>query len=82
MEVGHMLYTPHARVFLSAVPVFSGTSAISGFFEVEDPRWAARAWELAERDQRRIESASADAGAGENRVTRLMRFVRAQRAAA
>jgi hypothetical protein len=81
-----MLYTPHSRVFLSAVPVFSG-SAISSFIEVEDPESAARAWELAEREQRRAEAKAAQADAEEpvrlpNRVTRLMDYVRAQRAAA
>jgi hypothetical protein len=49
-----MLYTPHTRVFLSAVPVFSG-SAISGFIEVEDPRMSARLWEFIARDQQKVE---------------------------
>jgi hypothetical protein len=74
-----LLYTPHARVFLSAVPVFSGSN-ITGFFEVEDPRWAARAWELAERDQRRAEAPTPVQA--QNGVQRIMKFVRAQRAAA
>jgi hypothetical protein len=78
-----MLYTPHARVFLTAVPVFSG-SQLSSFIEVEDPESAARAWELAEREQRRAEkkAAAEEPVRLPNRVTRLMDYVRAQRAAA
>jgi hypothetical protein len=75
-----MLYTPHSRVFLSAVPVFSG-SALTGFVEVEDPLSAARAWEMAEREQRKLEATNITPFPN-SRVTRLMRFVRAQRAAA
>ena len=52
-----MLYTPHTRVYLSAVPVFSGSS-ISGFIEVEDPRMSARLWEFAARDEQKRERAN------------------------
>lgn len=77
-----MLYTPHSRVFLSAVPVISGSN-ITGFFEVEDPRFAARAWEIAERDQRRAEAkVIALPKPSASPVDWLLQFVRAQRAAA
>jgi hypothetical protein len=79
-----MLYTPHARVFLTAVPVYSG-SAIASYVEVEDPTVAARAWEVAERDLQREERDEKVIDLEErrqNRMTRFMEFVRAQRAVA
>jgi hypothetical protein len=73
-----MLYTPHTRVFLSAVPVFSGSS-LSGFIEVEDAASAARAWLFAEREQRLAEAASArDVAPASSSLLRLLPFIRRQ----
>ena len=77
-----MLYTPHARVFTSAVPVYSGSS-IASFIQVGDPQSAALAWEFAERDHRRAEATViALPKPSASPVEWLLQFVRAQRAAA
>jgi hypothetical protein len=71
-----MLYTPHTRVFLSAVPVYAGSS-LRGFIEVEDHASAARAWLFAEREQRRAEAPAIVARPGG--FGRLWPFARAAR---